>query len=151
VLQEIIKVGADSIEISAATIGNPHCVVFRETLLLDEVHRLGPALEHAQCFPRRANVQFVRVVDRATIAIEIWERGAGYTLASGSSSSAAAAVAHRLGLVDSPVTVRMPGGELRIDISDDYQIRLQGPASKVADIELADEFWQEVQRPSGSD
>ncbi len=151
VLQEMIEVGADLIEISAATIGNPHCVVFRDSLRLDEVHRLGPALENASCFPRRANVQFVRVVDRTTIAIEIWERSAGYTLASGSSSSAAAAVAHRLGLVDSPVTVRMPGGELRIDISADYQIRLRGPASKVADITLADEFWQGGRRHRGCD
>lgn len=141
VLHETIEVDGETIEISAATIGNPHCVLFRDTLRLDEVHRLGPALENASCFPRRANVQFVRVVDRETIAMEIWERGAGYTLASGSSSSAAAAVAHRLGLVGSAVTVQMPGGELRIDISDDYQIRLQGPASKVADIELAAEFW----------
>jgi diaminopimelate epimerase len=87
-------------------------------------------------------VQFVRIVNRKTIAIEIWERGAGYTLASGSSGAAAAAVAHRLGLVDSAVTVQMAGGELRIDISENYEIRLQGPASKVADIELADEFWE---------
>ena len=134
----------DAIEISAATIGNPHCVLFRDTLLLEEVHRLGPALENAPCFPRRANVQFVRIVNRKTIAVEIWERGAGYTLASGSSGAAAAAVAHRLGLVDSAVTVQMAGGELRIDISENYEIRLQGPASKVADIELADEFWEGV-------
>ena len=144
VLKEVIEVNGDAIEVSAATIGNPHCVVFRDALLLDEVHRLGPALENAPCFPRRANVQFVRIVNRKTIAIEIWERGAGYTLASGSSGAAAAAVAHRLGLVDSAVTVQMAGGELRIDISENYEIRLQGPASKVADIELADEFWEGV-------
>ena len=141
VLREMIEVDGDAVEISAATIGNPHCVLFRDTLLLDDVHRLGPALENAPCFPRRANVQFVRVVDRATIAIEIWERGAGYTLASGSSGSAAAAVAHRLGLVDSAVTVHMAGGELRVDITENYEIRLQGSASKVADVELAEEFW----------
>jgi diaminopimelate epimerase len=144
VLKEVIEVNGDAIEVSAATIGNPHCVVFRDALLLDEVHRLGPALENAPCFPRRANVQFVRIVNRKAIAIEIWERGAGYTLASGSSGAAAAAVAHRLGLVDSAVTVQMAGGELRIDISENYEIRLQGPASKVADIELADEFWEGV-------
>ncbi len=141
VLKEMIEVDGDAIEISAATIGNPHCVLFRDTLLLEEVHRLGPALENAPCFPHRVNVQFARIVDRKAIAIEIWERGAGYTLASGSSSSAAAAVAHRLGLVDSPVTVQMAGGELRIDISENYEIRLRGPANKVADIVLAEEIW----------
>jgi diaminopimelate epimerase len=66
----------------------------------------------APLFPRRTNVQFLKVLDRSNIQIEIWERGAGYTLASGSSSSAAAAVARRLGLVDRQVTVHMPGGTI---------------------------------------
>jgi hypothetical protein len=81
-------------------------------------HRYGPHLETHPNFPRKTNVQFLQVLDRANIRIEIWERGAGYTLASGSSSSAAAAVAHRLGLVDRDVTVHMPGGRIGIEIGD---------------------------------
>jgi diaminopimelate epimerase len=72
-------------------------------------------------------MQIVRVVDRASIDIRIWERGAGYTLASGSSSCAAAAAVHRLGLVDNDVTVHMPGGELRIELAPDGRIHMTGP------------------------
>jgi diaminopimelate epimerase len=75
----------------------------------------------------------MKVLDRHNIQIEIWERGAGYTLASGSSSSAAAAVAHRLGLVDRQVAVHMPGGQIRIEIGPDYAIRMSGPVTKVAE------------------
>ena len=75
----------------------------------------------------------MQVLDRANLRIEIWERGAGHTLASGSSASAASAVAHRLGLVDRQVTVHMPGGRLQIEIGPDYSIRLTGPVTKVAE------------------
>jgi diaminopimelate epimerase len=78
-------------------------------------------------------VQFLKIRDRQNIQIEIWERGAGYTLASGSSSSAAAAVAHRLGLVDREVTVHMPGGQIGIEIGDGYSIMMTGTVHKVAD------------------
>ena len=74
----------------------------------------------------------MQVLDRANIRIEIWERGAGYTLASGSSSSAAAAVARRLDLVDAAVTVHMPGGALAIKIGDDYAVDMTGPVTAVA-------------------
>jgi diaminopimelate epimerase len=73
----------------------------------------------------------VEVVDRRTIRLQIWERGAGYTLASGSSSCAAAAVAHRLGLVDAAVSVRMPGGQLAVEIGDAWQVRQTGPVALV--------------------
>ena len=94
--------------------------------------RLGPLLEHHSLFPNRTNVQFLEIVDRNSIRIEIWERGAGYTLASGSSSSAAAAVARRLGLVDDYIKVLMPGGELEIALSPDYDVRMTGPVTRIA-------------------
>ncbi|MEC7540552.1 MAG: diaminopimelate epimerase, partial [SAR324 cluster bacterium] len=79
----------------------------------------------------RANVQFLEVLDRKTIRIEIWERGAGYTLASGSSSSAAAAVARKLGLCDEQIEVQMPGGSLMIRIDDDGSVLMRGPVTAV--------------------
>jgi len=88
---------------------------------------LGPHVENHKMFPNRINMQIVQVFDRANIDVRIWERGAGYTLASGSSSCAAAAATHRLGLVDNDVTVHMPGGTLRIEIAPDGQIRMTGP------------------------
>jgi diaminopimelate epimerase len=104
-----------------------------EDLSADLARRYGPEIEVNPLFPNKTNVQFLRVLDRTSIQIEIWERGAGYTLASGSSSSAAAAVAHRLGLVDRSVRVRMPGGTIGIEIGDNFAITMTGTVNKVAD------------------
>jgi len=133
VLNEQIQAGDRTFTVCAATIGNPHCVVPLPDISAALARAYGPALETHPSFPRKTNVQFLHVRDRRNIAIEIWERGAGYTLASGSSSSAAAAVAHRLGLVDRALTVHMPGGEIEIEIGDDYSILMTGTVNKVAD------------------
>ena len=135
VLGESLEAGGETVEFSAATIGNPHCVVLRETVSEEEARRLGPHLETHPLFPNRTNVQFLEVPDRRTIRLEIWERGAGYTLASGSSSSAAAAVARRLGLVDGDVRVLMPGGELTLAISDDFAVRMTGPVRRIGGLD----------------
>ena len=87
-------------------------------------------------------MQFLQVIDRTNIRIEIWERGAGYTLASGSSSSAAAAVAHRLGLVDRDLTVHMPGGRIGISIGPDYAIQMTGTVNKVAEGVMHPDLFQ---------
>lgn len=126
---------------TAATIGNPHCVIPLSDISEPIARRYGPEIETHANFPKRTNVQFLKVLDRANIQIEIWERGAGYTLASGSSSSAAAAVAHRLGLVDRDVTVHMPGGQIRIAIGDGFAIKMTGPVTRVAEGSLHDELF----------
>lgn len=123
----------------AADIGNPHCVLPVKNVSKELAYQLGPLIELDKRFANKTNVQFLQVIDRSTIQIEIWERGAGYTLASGSSSSAAAAVAHRLGLCDSSIAVRMPGGQIDIVVQDDYAINMRGPATKVATMQLAAE------------
>jgi hypothetical protein len=97
-------------------------------------------METHPLFPNRTNVQFMKILDRRNIRIEIWERGAGYTLASGSSGSAAAAVAHRLGLCDGAVTVHMPGGELDIKVSEDFSVLMTGPVTKVSEGSLSQEI-----------
>jgi diaminopimelate epimerase len=91
----------------------------------------------------------VEVLRRDAISIEIWERGAGYTLASGTSSCAAAAVCHRLGICDPDVSVEMPGGTLRVEIAGDGSISMTGPARRVAEGELSQEFLDEAVRGSG--
>jgi diaminopimelate epimerase len=83
----------------------------------EKAHRYGPLIKVDPRFPNRTNVQFMQVMDSSNIQIEIWERGAGYTLASGSSSTAAAAVALELGLCDPEITLHMPGGSLNIQFS----------------------------------
>jgi diaminopimelate epimerase len=140
VFQEELPVADRMFTICGATIGNPHCVVFVPEPTQDLAKAYGPLIETHSSFPKRTNVQFLKVLDRGNIQIEIWERGAGYTLASGSSSSATAAVARKLGLVDSKVTVHMPGGTLSIEISDDFAIRMTGPVTRVADGILYEEM-----------
>lgn len=130
-LNETLHAGDTALRCCAATLGNPHCVVLREEVSAADAQRLGPLIETDARFPRRTNVQFMQVLDRGRVRIEIWERGAGYTLASGSSACAAAAVAHRLGLCDAQVTVSMPGGRLEVGIAPDWTVTLHGPVTRV--------------------
>ena len=141
VINEKIQVEGRTFVFSAATIGNPHCVILLPEISPELARRYGPAIEVHPNFPRRINVQFMEVVDRHNLRIEIWERGAGYTLASGTSSSAAAAVAHRLGLVDRTLSVRMPGGSLAVEIGEGYRITMTGTVNRVADGELHPELF----------
>jgi len=143
VLNETISVGGRELTFCAATIGNPHCVLPLPEISAKLAHEFGPLLEVHPLFPRKTNVQFLKVLDRANIQIEIWERGAGYTLASGSSSSASAAVAHRLGLVDRDVTVHCPGGNIRIEIDEAFAIRMTGSVTRVSDGMISEEIFRQ--------
>ena len=136
VLNETIDIDGQRLKFCAATIGNPHCVVLNGILTQDDVRRIGPLIETHPNFPNRINVQFLEVLDRGTIRIEIWERGAGYTLASGSSSCAAASVAHKLGLCENKITVLMPGGQIYITVNEDYSISMRGPVTRVGRMSL---------------
>lgn len=143
VLNETLHAGGREFRFCAATIGNPHCVIPLPAIEPDLARRYGPSIETHPSFPRRTNVQFLQVLDRRNIRIEIWERGAGYTLASGSSSSAAAAVARKLDLCDPSVTVHMPGGRLAIEISPEFDILMTGPVTRVADGTLSPEIFRD--------
>jgi diaminopimelate epimerase len=124
--------------------GNPHCVIRVDKLDLDRVKQLGSEIETLAIFPKRTNVQFAQVLDRNNIRIGIWERGAGYTLASGSSSCAAASAMRKLGLVDDNVTVHMPGGTLAISFSGDFQVNMRGPVQKIATITLDNDCFRDM-------
>jgi diaminopimelate epimerase len=141
VINEKISVGGREFIFCAATIGNPHCVLPLPEISAALAHQYGPLLEMHPNFPRKTNVQFLKVLDRANIQIEIWERGAGYTLASGSSSSASAAVAHKLGLVDKHVTVHCPGGDIQIEIRDGFDILMTGGVTRVAEGVISPEIF----------
>ncbi len=148
VLDEAIEIGSVRLRFTGVTVGNPHCVVHVPETSADLVRRLGPQLETHPAFPNRANVQFVQVLAPDRIRIEIWERGAGYTLASGSSSCAAAAASVRLGrCVAGEVVVEMPGGLLVIGVADDFALTLVGPARKVAYGVVSAELLADVEGP----
>ena len=127
-----LQLGDTFLTVTAVSVGNPHCVVFVPKLDESEVRRLGPQIERHPSFPNRINVQFAKVEARDRVAILIWERGAGYTLASGSSSCAVGAAAVRSGLTDRRMTITMPGGELGVEIRVDWSIRLEGPVEEVS-------------------
>ena len=128
-LDEAMALEDEVVMTTAVAIGNPHCVIISDNL--DQIHRLGPLIENAPAFPNRTNVQMVRIIDKHTIQIEIWERGAGYTLASGTSASAAAGTAVRLGHCQSPVAVRMAGGTAQVEINADWDVVLIGEVTAV--------------------
>jgi diaminopimelate epimerase len=132
---ETIELGEERVELTAVSVGNPHAVV-RAVAERDELLRLGPQLEAHPRFPDRTNVQLVRVEGPNELGVLVWERGAGETSASGSSAVAAAAAAVTNGWVESPVTVRMPGGELVVELDDEARITLVGPAERICEGEL---------------
>lgn len=131
---------AGQVKAMLVSVGNPHCVVFGELATRARCLELGPHLEHHAAFPERTNVQLFQVVDRSHVRVEIWERGAGYTLASGTSASAVAAACMRAGLVDQNVTVQMPGGDLLVRREMTGDLVQSGPARRVyrARVDLAD-------------
>ncbi len=141
VLNEQITILDRTFTFCAATIGNPHCVIPLAEISPELARKYGPGIETHPNFPNRTNVQFMQVLDRNNLRLEIWERGVGYTLASGSSSAAASAVAHRLGLVDRQVAVHMPGGQISVEIGPEYAIRITGPVVKVAEGTLHPELF----------
>jgi diaminopimelate epimerase len=142
-IQQPIEAAGRSLTFTGVSVGNPHCVVFRpanEPWSREDLLALGPALEHHAIFPKRTNVQLAIPTGSNELFILIWERGAGETQASGSSSCAAASAAVRLGLVKSPVTVKMPGGTLNIDVAQDFSLTMKGPVAEVARGTLSPSF-----------
>jgi diaminopimelate epimerase len=142
-IQQPIDAAGRSLTFTGVSVGNPHCVVFKQTgdtWSREDLLALGPALEHHPLFPKRTNVQLAVPTGPREIYILIWERGAGETQASGSSSCAAASAAVRLGLAQSPVTVKMPGGTLNIDVAPDFSLTMKGPVAEVARGTLSPSF-----------
>lgn len=141
---EKLVVGGTELTIHCVSVGNPHCVMLRDVLDENEVKALGPQIETHPRFPNKINTQFAKVLSRSEVQILIWERGAGYTMASGSSSSAVACVLKKLGLVDEHVTVYMPGGTLKISVDKDYNIVLTGPVREIASGYLSPELLEDI-------
>lgn len=144
VIQEEIRVNGDILEFTAVTVGNPHCVIFFDELDEKLLRKIGPLLENHKIFPNRTNVQFAKVVSSNEVEILIWERGAGYTLASGSSSCAVASACVKNKLTDSKLSVIMPGGILDIEVNEDWSLRMKGPAEKVFEGSFSNELVDRI-------
>lgn len=127
--------------VTCVSMGNPNCVIMLEDISRKKALQLGPYVENSKYFPNRTNMQLCKVLDRNTIQIEIYERGAGYTHASGTGACAAAAASHKLGLVENKVTVQMQGGKLLVEFAEDDRIYMTGPVVYIGSITLAEQFF----------
>jgi diaminopimelate epimerase len=131
VVGESLVVDGERLAVTCVSVGNPHCVVLTDTLDEAQVKRLGPKIENHPSFPKRINVQFAKVLSRGRVAILIWERGAGWTLASGTSSCGVVSACVKNNLTDRRVIVESPGGELTVAVAEDWDLTLTGPVSEI--------------------
>jgi diaminopimelate epimerase len=138
---ETLTIKDKQFQIHCVSVGNPHCVIPVDSLNEAETKEYGPVIENHPMFPNRINVQFVKVLSRKEVEISIWERGAGYTLASGSSSSAVACAMYKKGLIDQGVTIKMPGGNLHIEIDPEWNIQMTGEVREIASGTLSPELF----------
>jgi diaminopimelate epimerase len=114
---------------TAVSMGNPHFVIFTETLTDELVHGIGPKIEVNPCFPKKTNVEFVKIESPKKAVMRVWERGSGETLACGTGACAVAVAGNLLGLLEKKCTVSLLGGDLTIEISDTGEIFKTGPAT----------------------
>jgi len=139
---EPVTIAGNEYLFHCVSVGNPHCVVLREKLDEEEIKRVGTLIENHPMFPNRINVQFVKVISRDEVEALIWERGAGFTQASGSSSCAITAVMVKKGLTDRTISVRMPGGTLKIEVDESWNIQLTGEVREIASGILSRELFR---------
>jgi diaminopimelate epimerase len=141
---ELISAGGKTFLVNCVSMGNPHCVILKKELAIEEIKEFGPLLEKHQLFPNRINVQFAKVINRNEVEVLIWERGAGFTLASGTSSCAVASVLRKKDLVDENVTIKMLGGQLTIHVDADYFIRMTGEVREICSGVLSQELIEDL-------
>ncbi len=142
---QTIQAGDKSFEVNCLSVGNPHCVVVKDELDEQEIKTYGTYLENHPIFPNRINVQFAKALNRNEAQILIWERGAGWTLASGSSSCAAACALKKRGLIDGDITMHMIGGTLKIQIDDAWNIRMTGPVREISQGVFSSEMIEDLE------
>lgn len=129
VVGEKLEAGGEVFNITALSMGNPHCVSFIDDVANFALERYGPLIENHPAFPNRVNAEFAQALNRNHLLMRIWERGAGITLASGTGSCASAVAAMINGLVDRMVTVTLPGGSLKIEWNEATgHVFMAGPA-----------------------
>ncbi len=133
-----IQAAGESVTITSVLMGVPHTMVLTEKIDEDRARILGPAIETHELFPRKTNVNFVKIIDQENIELLTWERGAGLTLACGTGSCASVIAMHKKGLVGSKVTVHLAVGELIIECMDDGRVMMTGPAAFVYNATLTE-------------
>jgi len=126
------KVGGKELLLNFVSMGNPHAVYFTpEPVAEFPLSEIGPKVENLDMFPKRANFEVARVLNRGEIEVRVWERGAGETLACGSGACAVTVAAILYEYIDDNVKIKLPGGVLRVGWDGDGEVLLSGPAEKV--------------------
>lgn len=143
-INETLHLEYKDYQINCVSVGNPHCVVLKEELDENEIKTFGSQIENHEMFPNRINVQFAKVVSPNEVEVIIWERGAGWTLASGSSSCAVASVLVKMGLTERDLSIKMPGGNLAISIDDDWNLKMTGEVREIASGVLSGELVNDI-------
>ena len=144
IINETMVFGHIPYPVTCLSIGNPHLVILMDEISKDLVCRIGKYSETAKQFPEKINTQIIKVLDRTHLQTEVYERGAGYTLASGSGCCAAAAAAYRLGLTDPKMIVQMPEGTMEVEIREDGEIFLTGDVGYIGSISLGSFFTEQL-------
>ncbi|QIA06931.1 diaminopimelate epimerase [Draconibacterium halophilum] len=144
-IDESLPLHDKTFQINCVSVGNPHCVVLVDELNEEEIKTYGSDIENHPMFPNRINVQFAKVISPNEVEIMIWERGAGWTLASGSSSCAVACTVVKRGLTERNLTIKMPGGDLSIEIDEDWEIRMTGEVREIGTGTLSAEIIQDLE------
>ena len=139
VINKPLDVNGTTYNITAVSMGNPHAIVYMDELDTLDIEKIGPQFENHIAFPDRINTEFVKVIDRHTLQMRVWERGSGETLACGTGACAVAVASTLNGLVeeDTPVTVKLLGGDLQILWNrQENLVYMTGPATTVFDGEI---------------
>jgi len=126
-----LEVERHALDVTVVSVGNPHCVIVGEELTRERLFTLGPLVERHAAFPGRINVQLAVAESRSRARALVWERGAGHTLASGTSACAVAAACYDRGLTDGAVSVVMEGGQLEVEVGPDLDLVMTGPVEEV--------------------
>jgi len=144
IINEDMVLGSSLYPVSCVSVGNPHCVIPMHEISEEIVRGIGALAEQAKYFPEGINTEIMKVLDKDHIAIETYERGAGYTMATGTGACAAAGVAYRLGLTGPKVIVSMPGGNLQVEIDEGWNVYMTGDVFYIANISLSNEFTEKL-------
>ena len=131
VVAEPLNIMHTSFNITCVSMGNPHCVIFVDDLERFQVEKYGPLIENHDIFPRRTNVEFVRVISPGEVRQRTWERGAGETLACGTGASAVCVAGVLNGLTEKKILNHLSGGDLELEWAEDGNVYMTGPAVEV--------------------
>lgn len=135
-----LEAGGRRFEVTGVSMGNPHCVIFSDELSDELVHRFGPEIERHAAFPRRTNVEFVKALPDGSLAMRVWERGSGETMACGTGACAAGVAAVLHGLVERRTIVHLPGGDLDVEWTPGESVFMTGAAEETCFGELTDRW-----------